>query len=334
MTDETVSAAPVPVSIRDLYEAVLTREPAVEEVRHWEGQLSGGMSMRQILEAFVQSDEFRFTYARRAGMWVPPGHFYSPLVDVTSAPRFLSDPPLAIAVNVAEQRELWHRCVPMFREMPFSDKRSPDYRYWFDNPAYGYADAMMYYAMLRTYQPARVIEVGSGYSSALLLDIAELHLPETRITFIEPYPELLLSLMRADDRSRCTVLPQRVQDVPLSIFSDLHSGDVLFIDSTHVAKTGSDVVCELLEVLPRLEAGVLIHIHDIFWPFEYPESWVIEENRSWNETYVLRAFLMYNDAFEIVFWNDYFVKQCWGEIEAEEPRFLLNTGGSLWLRKR
>jgi hypothetical protein len=113
----------------------------------------------------------------------------------------------------------------------------------------------------------------------------------------------------------------------------MQAGDILFIDSTHVMKTGSDVCQELFEILPRLKPGVLIHFHDVFWPFEYPAAWVVQENRSWNELYGLRAFLMYNAAFQVEFFSDFFCQHFRPRIEAEFPTMLKNTGGSLWLRK-
>jgi hypothetical protein len=121
---------------------------------------------------------------------------------------------------------------------------------------------------------------------------------------------------------------------PPSTFDDLSAGDILFIDSTHIVKTGSDVCCELFEILPRLPAGVLVHFHDIFWPFEYGEDWVLNENRSWNEIYALRAFLTYNSQFEIIFFNDFFRQFRRDLIAQTYPKFLNNTGGAIWLRRR
>ncbi len=120
-----------------------------------------------------------------------------------------------------------------------------------------------------------------------------------------------------------------VQHVPLSVFAALEAGDILFVDSTHVVRTGSDVCFELFEVLPCLARGVLVHIHDMFWPFEYSRQWAVEENRSWNELYAVRAFLSYNDAWRIVLFNDYLAKLERGMIEATYPQFLRSTGGAL-----
>src|SRR5207249_2885268 len=161
------------------------------------------------------------------------------------------------------------------------------------------------FAMMRLHRPRRVIEVGSGFSSALMLDVND-RFPErrTQFTFIDPHPDRLTPVLRSTDSSSARVVTQHVQDVPLTIFGELESDDFLFIDSSHVAKFGSDVNYLYFEILPRLTPGVLVHVHDIFWPFEYPTEW-IREGRAWNEAYLLRAFLTFNKAYEIVFWTPY-----------------------------
>ncbi len=125
-----------------------------------------------------------------------------------------------------------------------------------------------------------------------------------------------------------------MQNVGLDVFAALGPGDILFVDSSHVLKTGSDVCYELFDILPVLQPGVMVHFHDIFYHFEYPAPWVVEERRSWNEIYALRAFLMYNSAFEVVFFNNYFMKR-FPEIAGDPATpFARNEGGGLWLRKR
>ena len=147
-----------------------------------------------------------------------------------------------------------------------------------------------------------------------------------------PFPDRLNALLTAADRARSTVLVQPVQSVPLAVFDRLEERDILFIDSSHVAKIGSDVAFLLLRVLPRLKRGVLIHFHDIFYPYSYPAGWV-REGRAWNESLFLRAFLLGHPAFEIVAFNS-FAGRAFPEIfRAGFPPFLDNTGGSIWLRK-
>jgi hypothetical protein len=126
-----------------------------------------------------------------------------------------------------------------------------------------------------------------------------------------------------------------VQDVDPQLFDELDSGDVLFIDSSHVAKTGSDVNHLCFEVLPRLRCGVRIHFHDIFLPADYPKPWVLDENRSWNEQYVVRALLMFSSVFRVLFGSSYaFAAHAEALREAlGEPGGAYYGGGSLWIEK-
>jgi hypothetical protein len=124
-----------------------------------------------------------------------------------------------------------------------------------------------------------------------------------------------------------------VQDVGLERFRALQANDLLFIDSSHVGKVGSDVVHLLTRVLPLLQPGVLIHIHDLFWPFEYPEDWLMA-GRAWNEAYVVQAFLQFNAAFEIVWFTSY-LEHCHTEtLHRQLPLTARDQGGSLYLRYR
>src|SRR5262249_36932105 len=144
--------------------------------------------------------------------------------------------------------------------------------------------------------------------SACTIDTVERFLShECELTFIEPYPALLRTLF-GGIVPRAEVIEKPVQEVPLSVFESLQANDILFIDSTHVMSTGSDVCFELLEILPRLAPGVLVHFHDMFWPFEYPRPWAVDENRSWNELYAVRAFLIGNRTWHVVLFNDYMAK--------------------------
>ena len=152
------------------------------------------------------------------------------------------------------------------------------------------------------------------------------------MTFIEPDPDRLYSLLSPDDRSIATVLVHRVQEVSLSVFDQLEAQDLVFIDSSHVAKIGSDVTFILLRILPRLKRGVLVHFHDIFYPFSYPLSW-IREGRAWNESLFLRAFLVGNSQFQLVAFNSY-AGYSFPEVFRDRfPAFLNKTGGSMWIRK-
>ncbi len=104
--------------------------------------------------------------------------------------------------------------------------------------------------------------------------------------------------------------------------------------STHVLRTGSDVCYELFEMLPRLAPGVLVHFHDMFWPFECSRIWVVEENRSWNELYAVRAFLTDNAHWRVVMFNDYMARLERDLVENTYPTFYRNSGGALWIQKQ
>jgi predicted O-methyltransferase YrrM len=269
-----------------------------------------------------------------------PGHFYSPICDPADLAQHYRDPdqtdfkPIdGIDLRERAQQDLWMSWNQYLRDFPFPDIKG-NFRYYCQNPHFGPGDATVLYCMLRHVRPRRVIEVGSGFSSACLLDTIERDLNQkVRCIFIEPHPQLLYSLLKADDARRIVVIPKPVQDVTLATFDQLQANDILFIDSTHVLKTGSDVVFELFNVLPRLRAGVIVHIHDIFYPFEYPR-WVINRNYSWNEIYAVRAFLMNNPKFEILFFIDYFTKFARNLVERDAPRMLPSPSGGLWLRCR
>jgi hypothetical protein len=269
-----------------------------------------------------------------------PGHFYSPLPDLRFVERHkdaLFDRTVrrvpGIEMNDGEQLAIVGEIAAYYAELPFEGAPSPGRRYYFDNPYFTWGDAIILYGMLRHFKPCRVIEVGSGYSSAVMLDTNDLFMsPKASFTFIEPYPARLYSLLSDDDRQRHQVLEKIVQEVPVGLFSALEANDILFIDSSHVAKVGSDVVHLLTHVLPALANGVIVHFHDVFWPFEYPEHWV-REGRAWNENYVLKAFLQFNSAFKILCFNSYLATHFESTLQQKLPLFLRLSGGSLWLQK-
>jgi hypothetical protein len=322
-----------------LYRKLLQREPESGAVAGWMSQMKAGLSESDVLAAFLASEEYQGRHNANAKLFQPPGHFYSPVVDTSSVVHLFDggDVPNSlngISLDGGEQLAKWEQLLPHLLTVPFTDAGSPGHRYRFDNPAYGVGDACIYSAMLMAHRPRRIIEIGSGFSSACALDTIEYCLKQdVDVTFIEPYPQLLKSLLTAKDRKRTRIIESGVQNVDLEVFRSLQSGDILFIDSTHVLKTGSDVHFELFEVLPVLNPGVLIHIHDVFWPFEYPRPWVVDENRSWNELYALRAFLMHNKVYGIEFFNDYFAKVHHDVVQRDFPMMLRNPGGAIWLRK-
>jgi hypothetical protein len=277
----------------------------------------------------------------KANGFAPPGHFYSPVVSIEEArrdaPKIFADFPRelpGIDMNEERQLETLGKFEELYPSIDFPTSKSSTHRYYYENPAYSYSDAIMLHCMMRHIRPNQVIEVGSGYSSCAMLDTSERHLGgSVKFTFIEPYPDLLKSLIRQDDLDVVSITAKRLQDVPVEIFARLRQDDFLFIDSTHVSKTGSDVNYLLFGILPALKSGVYIHIHDIFYPFEYPKEWVFG-GRSWNEIYALRAFLQFNEMFSIEMMNTFLEHFHEQRFAKRMPLCLKNTGGSIWLRRR
>jgi predicted O-methyltransferase YrrM len=273
--------------------------------------------------------------------WVPfyaPGHYYSPLpshVEIAEAfARGGFGPPFAaVDLNEAAQFERLERFAAYYPEQPFSGEPAAGRRFYLNNPSYGAFDAIMLYGMLREARPRRIVEIGSGFSSAAMLDLDELVLGgSVEFTFIDPEMKRLRELLREGDASRATLIERRVQEVPLDAFEALGANDVLFIDSSHVSKIGSDVNRIFFDILPSLAPGVLIHFHDIANNFEYPREW-LENGRAWNEQYLLRAFLMYNAAFRVELFSSWLHETRKAFLRDRMPLCSNVGGGQIWLRK-
>ena len=236
-----------------------------------------------------------------------------------------------------EQISLLRRMVELYPSLPqwesvLNPKTTNKYRYKLDNHSFSAGDAIGLHCMLRILKPKNMIEVGSGFSSAVTLDTNEFYLKnQTKITFIEPYPKLLKSLLKSSDQ--IDLIEDGLQNIPLNTFDKLDEGDILFIDSTHVSKINSDVNYLFFEILPRLKKGVFIHIHDIFFPFEYPKQW-IKDGMIWNELYLLRSFLQNNKSYSIVFFQNMMEQK---HMDLFLEKWPLDEqvlrGGSIWIRK-
>jgi predicted O-methyltransferase YrrM len=292
--------------------------------------------------------DFLLAVGRKLAAWrivrVKSGHYYSPVPSLKElqrdAPRIfdrsLRSLP-GIELNQADQLALLKRFAPFYDEQPFPETPQDGIRYFFDNYYYGRSDALFLYSMIRLFRPRRIVEIGSGFSSAVMLDTSERFMDRSiRFTFIEPESARLRKLLKPEDHHSVAIVEQRIQSVDPRIVDQLAADDILFIDSSHVSKAGSDVNHILFELLPRLTPGVFVHFHDVLYPFEYPKEW-FELGMSWNELYILRAFLQYNLQFPIRFWNDFMTRFHAEAIRERMPLFLppgtFGVGGSLWLQR-
>lgn len=249
-----------------------------------------------------------FDRAERMGLHVLPTHYYSPVPttsalskEVWKARKHAVGVDLnldAALVLLEELSAAYHTEYSAFSRTRGADRR----KFSLANSGYRAGDAEIYYAMLRRFKPSRVIEIGCGNSTlvacmALGKNREEAPNEGCHYVCIEPY---LPTYLRPAPKGVTEIIEKPVQDVSLDVFKMLRGGDFLFIDSSHVAALGSDVVYEYLEILPQLNGGVIVHIHDIFLPFEYPESWARKQRFFWNEQYVLHAMLSGSSDFEVL----------------------------------
>ena len=269
----------------------------------------------------------------------PPGHFYSPIVDpadIRSRESRIwnrSDMIEGVELNPAAQLDLlrqFKQYTPTIR-YPVNDP-GDNRTYFYANDQFPALDAEFLHLALVHFRPRAMIEVGSGFSSLVTANVnRELRNGEIDFVCIEPYPRRFL-IDGVPGISR--IVQQKVEDVDLAFFDRLNGGDILFVDSSHVSKAGSDVNYVFFHVLPRLKAGVIVHFHDIFLPDEYPRQWVIDDGRNWNEQYLLRAFLQFNTDFEVLWAAHFMGTRHTAAVQETFPNYpKLRGGGSFWIRK-
>ena len=239
---------------------------------------------------------------RAVGVFPVRDHYYEPLFDPRHLRRPLSEERAlpAIDLNSDGQLALLERFAFQDELRAFPRARVSALEYWYDNPNFGPGDAEVLYSMIRLYRPAAVVEIGSGMSTlmaanAVRANRAADHAYACRQLCIEPYEMDWLEKMPGIE-----VVRKRLEDLDDGLFRALRAGDMLFIDSSHVIRPQGDVLREFLEILPVLAPGVLVHVHDIFTPRDYPEEWLVDQVRLWNEQYLVEAFLSHNRDFRVL----------------------------------
>jgi len=324
---------------RDLDSAALVlRELGDEALR---GNIDMGELSRFIATVIphcLHSGKFQeiFPIWERHGFHVTPVHFYQPIPDTQTLPETVwnrSSELVGIDMNDSAQLDLLRNSFPKFRDEYEQFPAKPDGqtgRFYLNNGLFDGTDALVAYCMVRHFRPRLVIEVGSGFSSLVLRDAAAKN-NSSPLICIEPFPR---DFLREGFPGLRSLIEKKVQDIDLEFFFQLESGDILFIDSSHTVKIGGDVNYLFLEVLPRLKPGVIVHVHDIFLPFDYRRDWVLDELRFWTEQYLLQAFLSFNSEFEVLMANSY-LNHCHKEdLKATFPSLSSWGGGSFWMRRK
>jgi hypothetical protein len=233
----------------------------------------------------------------RWGYHIRPIHYYEPLPDFRSI----------TAEQINRRRTYpaidfrWDDQLALLDHLAAYRKELADLSFDFDNDYFAGFDAAVYYSIIRRLKPQRIVEIGGGYSTRIA------HHALTRnqrgsLTCIEPYPEERLNGASLN----VELIRKRVEEIDADFFMCLEANDILFIDSSHTVKFGSDVCFEFLEILPRLVPGVWVHVHDIFFPHDYPAEWLMERRLALNEQYLLEAFLAFNRNFTVQLANYWF----------------------------
>jgi len=284
-----------------------------------------------------------FTFWQRLGLHITPCHFYQPIPDTRELDnRVWENRSALVGIDVDEgtQLDLLSHFKTAFKEeydqFP-REKTGVPYDYYVHNGMFEAVDAEILYCMIRHFKPSRLIEIGSGYSTLLvakaLLNNKKNHNDYSyEFTAIDPFPNRIL---RKGITGLSRLVPEPVQKVPLAEFEKLREKDMLLIDSSHVLKIGSDVEYEYLEILPRLNKGVLVSFHDIFLPAEYRKGWVMRDHCFWNEQYLLQAFLAFNSSFRILWAGSYMHLIHSEKLRDAFPSYDQERDwpGSFWIRK-
>ena len=298
------------------------------------------MGLKRLLQAILGRVPYISQLRQKAadqGLY-PVGHYYSPVPDRTDVALGLESPRATelpgIDLRSVAQKCLLEEFANFYPDLPFAEKFGTGKgRFYFDQGWFAHSDAIMLYGMIRKFRPKRIVEVGSGHSSAAVLDSLDaVSAQDCKVTLIEPHPERLHEVIDVENEPAVELLQRPVQAVEISRFESLEPNDLLLIDSSHVVKYGSDVHLLILNVLPCLKPGVIVHFHDIFDSFEYPEDW-LRKGLYWNEAYVLRAFLAGNPQWRILLFND-FVNRAHAEfIEQHMPLCRRGFGSSCYIQR-
>lgn len=285
----------------------------------------------------------------RHGFHLLRKHYYVPIPDEDDLAGYYERESELAGVDLNEGyalellADVFPRYVPEFAErFPVTAENGDGARFHLINGAFMAVDAEVYYSFVRHFEPRRIVEIGSGHSTLLAAEtierLAQEGRPHPRLTTIDPYPP---DFLRAGLPGVAAVIERRAQAVALDLFTELEAGDILFIDSSHVLRAGGDVQLEYCEILPRLGAGVLVHVHDISLPKPYPRVYFEEQRWFWNEQYLLQAFLAFNSRFEVVWPATYMTVRHREGVDAVFPSlrtmnelFPSAEPSSFWMRVR
>ncbi len=284
--------------------------PLTDFVKLRHPDLSPGPPKQSLIARLICHPMFR-GLAEKLGFHLVPHHFYQPIPDFDRIPEHLwedSGDPLGIAFPLDRMAELLATIVRDFgeelRSFPVEDPQPGKFHgFYLHNTYFGSVDAEILYGIVRTRRPRRIIEIGSGFSTRLMRSAIERNIADhpahkCKLITVDPFASESLD---ADASAPWGVMRYPVQALDPDSVRELEPRDMLFIDSSHVLCTGSDVAFAFQELIPRIGPGVLVHIHDVFIPGEYPRKWVKTRRTAWNEQYILQALLTCSETYRVYF---------------------------------
>lgn len=305
-------------------------------LKHWIRQAYAAVRKKVYVAAFP--------VLQRWGLHISSTHYAHPIPDTARLKEDLwktASDLVGIDMDPAGQQRLLAGFAAAYRDeyerFPLTRTADP-LRYFSGNDQFSAVDGEMLYCMVRHFKPRRIFEIGSGFSTMLAAEALRANARDGgasgELVVCDPYPGETVGR----GLPGVTKLIRRpVQDVPREEFLSLRDRDILFIDSSHVACAGSDVQYEILEILPRLPAGVIVHVHDIFFPGEYPREWVTRDFIFLNEQYLLQAFLTFNREYEVLWAGAYMHRYHPALLAAAFPSYRSQRGtvgpGSFWMRR-
>lgn len=303
------------------------------------GVALGGVILKLVRRAGMKRMPICKRLLIKIGVFPIRRHYYEPLFDPRELKHPLSDERSlpGIDFNLDEQiriLESFHY-EDELKKIPLDDTGNPT-KFYYNNDSYGLGDAEYLYSMIRKFKPRKIIEIGSGNSTLISIEAIKKNKEENKDyscdhICIEPYE------MEWLEKCDVTVIRKRLEDIDNRLFETLEENDILFIDSSHIIRPQGDVVTEYLQIMPILKNGVIIHIHDIYTPYDYRDELVLDDVRFWNEQYLLEAFLSCNEQYEIIAMLNYMKNNCFELLGKKCPilgKYPEHDACAFWIRKK
>jgi hypothetical protein len=304
--------------------------------RHYHHLIARLVSL--ILKPEATYDPHNFEIWEKRGYHITPNHYYYPIPDTQELKETYPNTPTAWGIDLRPEfqlnlfQEIFPKYSKDYNSLPLKTDK-PD-TFFLYNDGFCGIDPHVYYSFVRHFNPKTIIEVGSGHSTLLGFQALEGNKSGGKMIVIDPWPRDFIQDFVSTSPPNLEHIPQKVQELEVGFFAQIQENDILFIDSSHVIRTGGDVCFLILNVLPSLPKGVLIHFHDIYLPQDYPKELLLEQHKFFTEQYLLQAYLIENHQVEVIFASHYISLRYGNVVKEAFPNAVWWTGESFWIRKR